>query len=181
MEEPDKRLKMPAHSSKEYNAEYRKKNAKRIYEYNKAYRAQRPEWKREISRAWQLNNIEKGRIANRKHYEKNAEKRREAARKYWKNNLAVVLASNARYRAKKSHAIPKWSNKEKCREFYRIAAKLTLETGIRHQVDHIVPIRSKIVCGLHVENNLQVMTRTENIKKGNRYWPGMPSMDGGAR
>lgn len=50
-------------------------------------------------------------------------------------------------------------------------------TGIRHEVDHLVPLRSKLVCGLHNEFNLGVISAAENNRKGNRFWPQMPTMD----
>lgn len=71
-------------------------------------------------------------------------------------------------------ATPKWADVEKIMSVYAEAARLTRETGIVHHVDHIVPMKSKIVCGLHWEENLRVLTRSENCSKNNRYWPDMP-------
>ena len=72
------------------------------------------------------------------------------------NNLRVI-------------ATPAWADKKTIKEFYRVAKKLTENTGIPHQVDHIIPLRGELVCGLHVENNLQILTKAENIYKSNYY------------
>lgn len=41
-------------------------------------------------------------------------------------------------------------------------------------IDHVIPICSDIVCGLHVPWNLEVITVTENLRKSNRWWPDHP-------
>jgi hypothetical protein len=58
-------------------------------------------------------------------------------------------------------ATPKWVDKEAIIAFY-----LKRPTGMT--VDHIMPIRGEISCGLHVPWNLQYLTLTQNIAKGNR-------------
>lgn len=52
--------------------------------------------------------------------------------------------------------------------FYAEALRLTRETGIRHEVDHIYPLQSDVVCGLHCEANLRVITKFQNQSKKNR-------------
>jgi hypothetical protein len=52
---------------------------------------------------------------------------------------------------------------------YQIARDRTETTGIKHQVDHIIPLNGKLVSGLHVAANLQVLTATATEAKGNSY------------
>ena len=70
--------------------------------------------------------------------------------------------------ARKAHASPAWANKAKIDTIYAIAEFLTKHTGIEHQVDHYYPIMGKTSCGLHVHQNLRVITATANLTKGNR-------------
>lgn len=62
-------------------------------------------------------------------------------------------------------AMPEWVKVDDIRPFYERAKRLTLETGVTYEVDHIVPLRGKYVCGLHVPANLRVITKTENFAK----------------
>lgn len=59
-------------------------------------------------------------------------------------------------------------------EAYSLAQMRTLVLGEEWAVDHIVPLKSPIVCGLHNEYNLAVITRSANSSKRNRHWPDMP-------
>ena len=91
----------------------------------------------------------------------------EKAREYYRNNKPRHRASTARYEAQRIRAIPAWADFEKMEAFYLEADRLTVETGIPHDVDHFYPLNSKIMCGLHVETNLQVITAEANRKKSN--------------
>lgn len=62
---------------------------------------------------------------------------------------------------------PEWM----IREAYALAALRTKLTGIKWHVDHIIPLRNSMVCGLHCEKNLQVIPARDNISKGNRFSP----------
>ncbi len=48
---------------------------------------------------------------------------------------------------------------------------MTRITSEPYEVHHIVSLQGKTVCGLHCEDNLQVVTKTENLKIGNKFWP----------
>lgn len=96
-------------------------------------------------------------------------------KKAWKaRNAPQVLESTQRRRARKINATPAWSDAKACAAAYDLARVLTELTGIEHHVDHIVPLRSPLVCGLHVPSNLDVVQARDNMAKGNRFWPGMP-------
>ena len=59
--------------------------------------------------------------------------------------------------------IPSWVDFDQTVPLYALAQALG------YTVDHIVPIHGADVCGLHVPWNLQLLTRSENSRKGHRY------------
>lgn len=64
---------------------------------------------------------------------------------------------------------PKWADKKKINDMYRASKFL----GSDWHVDHKVPLISPLVCGLHCEDNLEIILATVNIAKGNHTWPDM--------
>lgn len=104
------------------------------------------------------------------HYEKTKELELQRNRVYKKNNPHIFNARSARRRASKLQATPSWANKEHIASIYLLAS-INRKVGYDVQVDHIVPLQSKLVCGLHCESNLQLLQGSNNISKGNRHWP----------
>lgn len=96
----------------------------------------------------------------------------DGVKKNRRTSYGAALHSTMR-RASLEQATPPWADQEKIRRIYEMRDIATEMTGIQHHVDHLVPLVSDRVCGLHVENNLQVSTATDNIAKGNRSWPDM--------
>lgn len=65
------------------------------------------------------------------------------------------------------NAFPSWADRKRIASIYIEAATLTKDTGRLYEVDHIIPLQGKTVCGLHVENNLQVLLSEQNRQKSN--------------
>jgi excisionase family DNA binding protein len=80
----------------------------------------------------------------------------------------VTFHANKR-RTAKLQRTPPWADMAAIRAVYAEAARLTKATGVPHHVDHEIPLQGEFVSGLHVHDNLQILTGTENSKKRNRY------------
>lgn len=119
---------------------------------------------------WKIN-CEKRRQAKRLHYKLNRERLLQEKAEWKKKHPDIVNEIIARRRAHQRLATPKWADKEACRAFYKKAKELTEKTGIEYVVDHIDPLISNLVYGLHCENNLQVITRFDNTFKSNHFIP----------
>lgn len=93
---------------------------------------------------------------------------------YRRQALHIELAKSAKRRASKKNATPAWANKAAIETIYEKAQRFMQLTGESYHVDHIVPLTSDLVCGLHWEGNLQILPGAENLAKHNRVWPDMP-------
>lgn len=154
-----------------------KSQTKAWYEKNKDMR------KITIS-AWQAANAEKM-AADRKAWAKaNPQCVRNATRKWKANNRPTINEYKRSYRHKNPAAVAKhemarrtaerqayvsWADQSLIRDIYSLARIASKCTGIRFEVDHIIPLRGRTVSGLHVENNLTIVTRSENAQKSNKF------------
>lgn len=98
-------------------------------------------------------------------YFKNPEPAKARTKQWKKDNPCRVLANNAKRRVQKRQAIPLWAEWNEINTTYKKCQNLTERTNIKHQVDHIIPLNSKLVCGLHCKDNLQILTAVDNNKK----------------
>lgn len=86
-------------------------------------------------------------------------------------NMAKQVARVTRYKQRRRNAAPAWLTSEDHSRIltkYKEARWMTERTGVRHHVDHIVPLQGKTASGLHVPWNLRVIPARENQKKFNR-------------
>lgn len=154
---------------------------------SKEWKASNPEACNSQKQKWSERNREKVRALKRSYYansevdraqqavrarkwlEANREKSRAASAKWRRSHLATAAAAASRRKAKLLQRTPPWADHEKIQQFYDLARKLTEETGVIHEVDHIVPLQGKTVSGFHVHDNLQILTRQANRAKGARF------------
>lgn len=106
-------------------------------------------------------------------YEANKERATKTRETYRVNNAGKVTAWLRAREIAKLSAIPAWADLKAMEAIYEAARAMTMITMIKHEVDHIVPLKSKLVCGLHCEANMQILTKRTNVQKGNRVWPDM--------
>lgn len=151
------------------NKEYVERNKERC----KKHYALKKEIYMEASKKWKSQNKQKVGDSYKKYMQSDNAKqlRREAQAERYKRDpdkhIAIACANDSRIRK----ARPKWQPSIEITNYYRIARLFGFE------VDHIVPIKSDLVCGLHCLDNFQLLTREKNASKGNRFWPDMPTGD----
>ena len=138
------------------------------------WRAENPEKQKAKAAKCRAKYAEKNKVKYATWRAANREKSRASAAAWKKAHPEVQNALNSKRRAAKINATPSWANLFFIEEAYDLARLRSQATGFKWHVDHIVPLRSKKVCGLHVEANLRVIPATHNIAKGNRHWPDMP-------
>lgn len=138
---------------KKYTNDFYIKNIKKEHERGKKYYYENQEEEKRKAKEWRLKNLEYARLYDSIYAQENKNK---------------INAKQAKRRALKHNATVSWRNNAKILAIYMECAELTKATGIKHHVDHIIPLISKEVCGLHWEANLQILTAHENLTKHNK-------------
>lgn len=131
--------------------------------------AANPAKKRASNSAWDQANRDKRAAISKAWREANPERAAAVVRAYESANPEKGYARCGTRRATKRNATPVWANRFFIQEAYHLAKLRTKMTGFAWHVDHIVPLKSPVVCGLHCEANLQVIPGVLNMSKGNRF------------
>jgi hypothetical protein len=126
--------------------------------------------------SYRESNREKERVRNRKYGRQNAQVVHARVNKWRKNNPGKERAKNRLRDARKLQASPPWAQTQLMRKemlaHYLHAEWLASVTGEVFHVDHIIPLQSDFVCGLHVPANLMVLSAEDNHSKNACWWPG---------
>lgn len=157
---------------------WKRENREQNKASKRAWEAANPEkvktYTQRIQRKWREANVELARARVLASKRKKLEYYREQQRQIQKRDAHKYRAKYKVYMAAKRNAVPPWFDKALVEEAYHLAQLRGKATGFPWHVDHIVPLQSPIVCGLHSIENLQVIPGVLNLSKSNRYWPGMP-------
>ncbi len=137
----------------------------------------------ERARIWRINNPESHKASQKRYYEANKEKRalnsanwilanperrKQIMKEWYDANPHINSFYSSRYRATERNQTPPWADAKKIKNIFKKCYDLNEISDIQHHVDHIVPLRGKTVCGLHIHQNLRIIPGVENVKKRNR-------------
>ena len=142
----------------------RKDCYKAYYESNKQKETNR-------HRLYYINNKEKALVRTATWDDKNPDNKKKRMSRWSKKNRPKRAYLQKLRKERKSNATLCWLSDYQLKEienFYWLAKDCEILTGDKYHVDHIVPLKGKNVCGLHVPWNLQVLPADINMKKGNR-------------
>lgn len=139
-------------------------------ENSQQYREEFGDKHRACSRAWYQKNIERARAKSKWYHDNlDPEEKRRVRREWKKANRAYCTFESRTGAQARRKRLPAWAALDAIREFYEVAAEMTAKTGEQWHVDHVIPLRGKLVSGLHVHTNLQLLTAQENLRKHAKF------------
>ena len=156
---------------KQLDAEYYQRNKEKVKARVLAYRTQNKEAVAQKQKAYYEANKEHILTRNGNWAKQNRHVMNQRHKEYVQRNRGKWAAQTALYRAKRRKATPPWADLQKIKELYKHASAWNeIWPDDRVDVDHIIPVRSDLVCGLHTHQNLRIIRSYENKKKSNRLY-----------
>jgi len=157
---------------KPYLKQYQKDNHEKLKIYHEEWYIKNIEEIKSKAKVYRLDHVKDANQYSKQHYQKNIKNIKGRHEKYRRDNLNKFAAYSAKRRAAKLQRTPPWLTKEDFKEidaFYKKAALFSKYCGQKYVVDHRIPLQGKLVSGLHVPLNLQVITEKENFEKNNKF------------
>lgn len=149
-------------------ADYYRRNRQKVLDRTKAYQA-RPEVKHRETERHRIRWLrDRERLAPIRKAKVDPAKVREYSRLHYRKNKSAYLAKWAERRSTKLRATPAWADLNAIKAIYEKCRQRREATGLPYEVDHIVPLVSPTVCGLHVEHNLRIILMQANRAKSNK-------------
>ena len=150
------------------SARYHSKRAKERNAYNKEWRQQNAE--RVSAQKKARYDRERNNEQMRAYRRKNPEKIKVIQQRSYRNNPGLYISHAIKRAARMVKQTPAWANQDAINAIYRQCREFR-DAGIDCEVDHIYPLKGKLVSGLHCEANLQIISTFENRSKSNRSPP----------
>lgn len=135
--------------------------------YKREYRIRSVEQRKEYMKQWHKNNLEQQRMYREQYRKDN----NDYFKLYAKENKHKINSNTRKRQCALIQRIPKWLTDDDywmIEQAYELAALRTRMLGFNWHVDHILPLQGKIISGLHVPVNLQVITARQNYIKSNK-------------
>jgi hypothetical protein len=105
---------------------------------------------------------------SKNYYRENKEIIKIKRKAYRKKNIHVIQSNNANRRAIKKQSSFNYKYSKEISTIYKKCINISNDEK-KYNVDHIIPLIHKDICGLHVPWNLQIITSEDNIKKSNKF------------
>lgn len=150
-------------ATKRWNKEDHRKNPIKYSIRNKKWADKNRQRTVEQARKWRRDNPEKAKAIDKRPH-------RRAKKKQWaRDNAAYFAVRASERRAAIRYRVPAWANQKKIDRIYQLAAWGSKASGLRLEVDHVIPLQGELISGLHIETNMQILTKEENIRKFNHW------------
>jgi len=129
---------------------------------NKKWSSQNKEKHKELVKKWESENKDKRKKIYDRYRENHPEKVRKFTKVWRDNNKPLIAHHAAKRRADIKSATPKWVDDEELKYIYE-------NCPVGYHVDHIIPLKNEIICGLHIPDNLQYLAAIDNHRKKNKF------------